>query len=73
MPKVNWLPDDENTELTPLFPVALLGVLVRIMSPKFIGAKPVELVAVVDPLEEVPPVVVCASPTVASARRPERP
>jgi hypothetical protein len=37
---VNCVPDDEYTELTPLAPVALLGVLVRITSPKFCGAKP---------------------------------
>jgi hypothetical protein len=33
------VPLDENTLLTPLDPVALLGVLVRIKLLKFIGAK----------------------------------
>jgi hypothetical protein len=45
---VNSVPLDEKTLLTPLDPVALLGVLVRIKLPKFVGAN----VAVVCALAE---------------------
>lgn len=82
LPKVNWLPPDVNTVLTPLLPVALLGVLVRMKSPKLKGANPVEAVEVELPLEvppdevvpDVPPVDdVCANATVAMVKSPQRP
>jgi len=68
---MNCVPDDENTELTPLAPVALLGVLVRITSPKLLGANPVsvtaelelpDVVPLVVPDMLVPPVVVAVEP-----------
>lgn len=55
VPNVNWLPDEVYTVLTPLAPVALLGVLVRMILPKLLGANPVDVCAVADKVSAMSP------------------
>lgn len=59
VPNVSCWPLVEYTVLMPLLPVALLGVLVKTKSLKFVGANPLEF-------------VVCAATVAAKVRSPAR-